>query len=85
MTLLALLLFALSAENYSPLVKIKEGFKAYGLKDLLLNHSELYRHLFIKRPVKAFHANYLSRLFEPEFINMGTPERIVEDQVVDNF
>ena len=24
-------------------------------------------------------------LLEPEFINMGTPERTVEDQVIDDF
>ena len=31
--------------------EIKEGFKAYGLKDLLLNHSELCRPLFVRRPL----------------------------------
>ena len=33
--------------------EIKEGFKAYGLKDLLLNHSELCRPLFIRRTLSA--------------------------------
>ena len=34
-----------------PYSEIKEGFKAYGLKDLLLNHSELCRPLFVRRPL----------------------------------
>ena len=36
--------------------EIKESFKAYGLEDLFLNHSELCRPLFIKGHVNAFGA-----------------------------
>ena len=36
--------------------EIKEGFKACGLKDPFLNHSELCRPLFLKGHVKVFGA-----------------------------
>ena len=40
---------------------------------------------FIKEHVKAVDASYLVGLLEPEFSDMGTPERTVENQVIDNF
>ena len=57
----------------------------YGLKDLLLDHLESRRPLFIMEHVEAVDASYLDGLLEPEFSDMGTPERTVEDQVIDNF
>lgn len=57
----------------------------YGLKDLLLDHLESRRPLFIMGHVEAVDASYLDGLLEPEFSDMGTPERTVEDQVIDNF
>ena len=35
--------------------------------------------------VEAVDASYLDGLLEPEFSDMGTPERTVKDQVIDNF
>ena len=57
----------------------------YGLKDVLLDHLESRRPLFIMGHVEAVDASYLDGLLEPEFSDMGTPERTVEDQVIDNF
>lgn len=85
MTSFALYLLALLAEYFSPWVRLKEGLKAYGLKDLRLDHPESCRPLFIKEHVEAVDANYLVGLLEPEFCDMRTPERTVENQVIDNF
>ncbi|CAH3196724.1 unnamed protein product [Porites evermanni] len=57
----------------------------YGLKDLLPDHPESCRPLFIMGHVDAVDASFLDGLLEPEFSDMGTPERTVEDQVIDNF
>ena len=62
-----------------------EGLKAYGLKDLLLNNPESCRPLFVKGLVQDVDANYLVGLLQPEFSNMGTPERTAVEQVLDNF
>ena len=65
--------------------EFREGLKAYGLKDLLLDHPESCKPLFIMGHIEAVDASYLVGLLEPEFSDMGTPERAVEDQVIDNF
>ena len=62
--------------------QFKEGLKAYGLKDLRLDYPESCRPLFIKEHVEAVDASYLVGLLEPEFCDMGTPERTVENQVI---
>ena len=65
--------------------EFREGLKAYGLKDLLLDHPESCRPLFIMGHVEAVDASYLVGFLEPEFSDMGTPERTVEDKVIENF
>ena len=62
-----------------------EVLKAYGSKDLSINHPEACKTLFVKGSCEDFGANHLISGLQADSSNPETPERAVEEQVLNNF
>ena len=65
--------------------EFRRGLNLFGLADIVSNHSQVIRSLFVSGQQIAVDADYMLSLIKPEFSDEGSSRRVEEEHMMDYF
>ena len=65
--------------------ELRRGLNLFGLADIVSNHSQVIRSLFVSGQQIAVDADYVLSLIKPEFSDEGSSRRVEEEHMMDYF
>ena len=65
--------------------EFRRGLNLFGLADIVSNHSQVIRSLFVSGQQIAVDADYVLSLIKPEFSDEGSSRRVEEEHMMDYF